>query len=406
MSNAMTYDKKESLFAAVSREELLGWTSGMVAIPSYSGLPLQEKAMGKYISDLLEKENITCQIQDLGGGRCNVTARLAGTGGGRTLMLNGHMDTVPAYDMPRAFEPHLRNGLLYGRGTTDMKGALAAMMGVLIALKRSGTSLSGDLLFSAVADEEEGSIGTIALLESGVKADAVIVGEAMGRDAIAIAQKGLEWFEFILHGKTVHGGRQDEGVNAILKATQLIQVLQDQLAPRLKERCHPLMGHPTLNIGVIRGGTQLSTVAGECVVQMDRRFLPGLETYESMYRELWDIVEDLSRQDPDFRCTLKVLDSSVMKSGYVHQGMEQKEDEPLVQILKTSLEAVSGKPARLTGCPCWTDAGLFGYYGKMPVVVYGPGDLTLAHSKEESLDPAALEESYRVYLTAAMAFCG
>ena len=405
MSETMKNDKTGSLFAAVSGDELLGWTSDMVAIPSYSGLPLQEKVMGKYIFDLLEKEKIECQIQDLGNGRCNVIGRLAGTGGGRSLMLNGHMDTVPAYDMPRAFEPRLQDGLLYGRGTSDMKGALAAMMGVLIALKRSGTSLSGDLLFSAVADEEEGSIGTIALLESGLCADAVIVGEAMGRDAIAIAQKGLEWFEFILHGKTVHGGRQDEGVNAILKATRLIQVLQDQLAPRLKERCHPFMGCPTLNIGVIRGGTQLSTVAGECVVQMDRRFIPGLETYESMYRELSDIVEDLSRKDPDFRCTLKVLDSSVMKSGYVHQGMEQKEDEPLVQILKTSLEAVSGKPARLTGCPCWTDAGLFGYYGKIPVVVYGAGDLTLAHSKEESLDPNALEESYRVYLSTAMAFC-
>ena len=218
MSETMKNDKTGSLFAAVSGDELLGWTSDMVAIPSYSGLPLQEKVMGKYIFDLLEKEKIECQIQDLGNGRCNVIGRLAGTGGGRSLMLNGHMDTVPAYDMPRAFEPRLQDGLLYGRGTSDMKGALAAMMGVLIALKRSGTSLSGDLLFSAVADEEEGSIGTIALLESGLCADAVIVGEAMGRDAIAIAQKGLEWFEFILHGKTVHGGRQDEGVNEIGRA--------------------------------------------------------------------------------------------------------------------------------------------------------------------------------------------
>ncbi|MDD3289484.1 MAG: M20 family metallopeptidase [Eubacteriales bacterium] len=402
----MIREKKEILFSAVSREELLRWTSDLVAIPSYSGLPMQEQAVADYIVDLLKKEHIDCRIQHLVGGRCNVIARLAGAGAGRSLMLNGHMDTVPAYDMLQAFEPRLKDGMLYGRGTTDMKGALAAMMGVLIALKRTGTVLLGELIFSAVADEEESSIGTIALLESGMHADAVIVGEAMGRDAIAIAQKGLEWFEFILHGKTVHGGRQDEGVNAILKATRLIQVLQEQLAPRLKARCHPFMGCPTLNIGVIRGGTQLSTVAGECVVQMDRRFIPGLETYESMYRELSDIVEDLSRKDPDFRCTLKVLDSSVMKSGYVHQGMEQKEDEPLVQVLKTSLEAVSGKPARLTGCTCWTDAGLFGHYGKMPVVVYGPGDLTLAHSKEERLDPDALEESYRVYLTAAMAFCG
>ncbi|HCU08780.1 MAG TPA: acetylornithine deacetylase [Clostridiales bacterium] len=402
----MNDDKAGALFGAVQGEELLRWTSDLVAIPSYSGLPMQEQAVANYVVDLLQKEHIECRIQDLGQGRCNVIARLPGAGTGRSLMLNGHMDTVPAYDMSRAFEPHMKDGMLYGRGTSDMKGALSAMMGVLIAMKRTNAALSGELIFSAVADEEEGSIGTIALLESGLRADAVIVGEAMGRDAIAIAQKGLEWFEFTLHGKTVHGGRQDEGVNAIIKATRLIQVLQDQLAPRLKERCHPFMGCPTLNIGVIRGGTQLSTVAGECVVQMDRRFIPGLETYESMYRELTEIVQQLQQEDPDFRCTLKVLDSSVMKSGYVHQGMEQTEDEPLVQILKESLEEVSGKPARLTGCPCWTDAGLFGYYGKMPVVVYGPGDLTLAHSKDECLDPAALEESYKVYLSAALSFCG
>ncbi len=395
----------EALSRAVSREELLRWTSDMVAIPSYSGLPMQERAVGEYILALLRKEKIECHIQDLEKGRCNVIGRLAGSGGGRSLMLNGHMDTVPAYDMPRAFEPHIRDGLLYGRGTSDMKGALAAMMGVLIALKRTNTSLAGDLLFTAVADEEEGSLGTIALLESGLRADGVIVGEAMGRNAVAVAQKGLEWFEFTVHGKTVHGGRQDEGVNAILKATRLIQVLQEQLAPRLRARCHPLMGCATLNIGVIRGGTQLSTVAGECIVQMDRRFIPGLETYETMYQELADIVDQLRKEDPDFRCTLKVLDSSVMKSGYVHQGMVQKEEEPLVRVVKRSLETLSGLPAQLIGCPCWTDAGLFDYYGKMPVVVYGPGELALAHSKEENLDPAALEESYQVYLSSAMAFC-
>ena len=264
-----------------------------------------------------------------------------------------------AYDIAsRGFRTYIKDdGLLHGRGTSDMKGPLAAMAGALIALKRSGVRLAGDLIYTAVADEEEASLGTIALLEEGLTADAVIVGEAMGRNAIGIAQKGLEWFKFTVLGKTVHGGKQDEGINAILKANRLIRALDEELTPRLKERRHPLLGHATLNIGVIRGGTQLSTVAGECIVEMDRRFIPGLETYESMYKELTDLVERLEREDPDFNCTLSVLDTSVMASGYVHQGMEQREDDRLVQIVKRSLESVSGRDAELVGCPCWTDAG-------------------------------------------------
>ena len=403
-------DAAKKAFAAVSGEELLRWTMEMVAIPSYSGMPGQEEAMAKYLARLFESEGIECRIEDLGGGRFNAIARLPGTGidaEGRTLMLNGHMDTVPAYDMPRAFEPYIKDdGLLHGRGTSDMKGPLAAMAGSLIALKRSGVRLAGDLIYAAVADEEEASLGTIALLEEGLTADAVIVGEAMGRDAIGIAQKGLEWFKFIVLGKTVHGGKQDEGINAILKANRLIRALDEELTPKLKERRHPLLGHATLNIGVIRGGTQLSTVAGECVVEMDRRFIPGLETYESMYKELTDLVERLEREDPDFHCTLSVLDTSVMASGYVHQGMEQREDDRLVQIVKRSLESVSGRDAELVGCPCWTDAGLFGHYARVPVVIYGPGDIAMSHSKEECVDPAAIEESFRVFTAAALDFCG
>jgi len=400
------------IFSAVSGEELLQWTADLVSLPSYSGLPRQEEGVARYLKQLFERENIHCLIEDLGRGRCNVIARLPGSpakegcGAGRTLMLNGHMDTVPAYGMERAFEPYFKDGMLHGRGTSDMKGSLASMAGALIALKRSGIQLQGDLIFAGVADEEQASLGTIALLESGIAADAVIVGEALGPQAIGIAQKGLEWFEFTVHGKTVHGGSQDEGVNAILKANRLIRALDEELAPELKQRRHPLLGHATLNIGVIRGGTQLSTVAGECVVEMDRRFIPGIETYESMYEELAGLVEALQLEDADFNCTLRVLESSVMKTGYVHQGMEQTEDEKLVQVVKRSLESVTGRPAELVGCPCWTDAGLVSYYGHLPVVIYGPGDLTMSHSERECIHPAALTESFQVFTAAAMDFCG
>jgi len=401
----MTLKDIKRIGLTVSLQELIKWTSDMVCIPSYSGMPMQEKAVVEYIQSVFSIEGIESWIEDLGEDRYNVYARLPGNKGGPSLMLNGHTDTVPAYDMEKAFEPYMENGILHGRGTSDMKGPLSAMIGTLIAFKRSNTVLNGDLLFSAVADEEQGSIGAITLLEKGIRADAVIIGEAMGQDSIAIAQKGLEWFEFTLHGKTVHGGSQDKGVNAILKATKLINALQDNLEPKLAAREHPLMGKSTFNIGVINGGTQLSTVAGECKVLMDRRFIPGIETYESIYSELAEIVDDLAKSDADFKCTIKIVGSSVMKDAYRHQGMVQSEDSRLVQILKSNLETVIEKPANLIGCPCWTDAGLFSHYGNMPAVVYGPGDLSSCHSKEEYIDPSSIQESQMVYIATALEFC-
>lgn len=126
----------------VTSEELLEWTRAMVAIPSYSGRKDQEAGVGRYIKEIFDREGIECRIAPLKDGRCNVYARLPGKGGGRSLLLNGHMDTVPAYGMEKAYEPWTdENGFLHGRGTSDMKGPLAAMMGAVIALKRSGAIL-------------------------------------------------------------------------------------------------------------------------------------------------------------------------------------------------------------------------------------------------------------------------
>lgn len=391
----------------ITPKELLDWTVDMVSIPSYSGLKNQEAEMGRYIKSVFDREGIACQIAPLRDGRCNVYAVLPGTGGGRSLMLNGHMDTVPAYDMERAYEPWMDDqGLLHGRGTSDMKGPLAAMMGTLIAVKRSGLRLRGDLLFCGVADEEEGSLGTVHLIEDGIRADAAIVGEALGPGAIGVAQKGLEWFRFDFEGRTVHGGEYRHGVNAIYKAADFINAVRTRLAPKLEGRTLPLVGESTVNVGVIQGGTQLSTVAGACSVQLDRRFLPGVESYEQCCGELRALVDELAAADPEFRCTMKVLDVSVMDLGYVHQGFFQDPQDPLVRTLQRSYQAVTGNEARLVGCPCWTDAGLLAHYAKMPVLIYGPGHMEVCHSAREYIDPAQLKECFQVYLQMAQEFCG
>ena len=390
----------------VRPDEILKWMTDLVSIPSYSGLANQEAEVGAYIKGVFDREGIECRIAPLRDGRCNVYATLRGTGGGKSLMFNGHMDTVPAYGMEKAYEPWTdADGKIHGRGTSDMKGPLAAMMAAVIAIKRSGVPLKGDVLYCAVADEEEGSLGTIHMIEDGIRADAAIVGEPLGMNKIAITQKGLEWYQFDFIGRTVHGGAYKEGVNAIFKAVKFIDAVNERIAPELEKRKLPLVGESTMNIGVIRGGTQLSTVAGECYVQLDRRFMPKIETYESCCGELKAILDDLAAEDPDFKCSMKILESSVMEQGYVHQGFIQDADDPFIQCVKRGLEKALGGEAELIGCPCWTDAGLISYYAKMPVVVYGPGWMEFAHSKEEYITLEAMEQSYRAYINIAADFC-
>ncbi|MBR4862687.1 MAG: ArgE/DapE family deacylase [Firmicutes bacterium] len=397
---------RTDIFKYVSRDELIKWTMDMVAIPSYSGLPNQEAEVAAYIKNVFDNEDIPCTIRPLKNGRCNVYATLKGSGGGKSLMYNGHMDTVPAYGMEDAYTPWIDDDQnIHGRGTTDMKGPIAAMMGALIAWKRSGEILPGDVIFCGVADEEEASIGTIAVLEDGILADAAIVGEPMGDNAIAISQKGLEWYQVDFHGRTVHGGQYRKGIDAIEMAVKYYNKMQDTLVPEIRSRYLEGVGESTINIGVIQGGTQCSTVAGDCYIQLDRRFLPGVESYEDCCGELQAVVDELNASEENFNATIKVLDVSVMQEGYVHQGFIQNSEDPLVKCAAACTERISGTEPEFMACPCWTDAGLLAHYGHIPVVVLGPGEMEYAHSSSEIIAISALEKYFKIYTEIMGDFC-
>jgi acetylornithine deacetylase/succinyl-diaminopimelate desuccinylase len=394
---------RDELVKVIDRGELAKLTMDLIRIPSYYGAGNTETLVAEHVCEILKKEGICSWIEEVQDGRSNVYGLLKGSGGGKTLMLNGHIDTVPPYDMKDALIPRLEGNRLYGRGASDMKGSVAAMVMASVALKRCGVKLRGDVLLAGVIDEERQSLGTIKLLESGLKADAAIVGEPTeGR--VCIAHRGLEWYEFLFVGKTVHGGRQDSGVNAISKAAKFIRTVEEQLSPALKTRTHPILEHATVNIGVIRGGTQLSTVAGECMLQLDRRFLPS-ERYEDAERELRDILDELGKEDPDFNCNMKVVDESVMQKGYVHMPLEIAADHPFVNLVQGQRASAYGFPAELGAFPAWTDAGLLSTYGGIPTVVFGPGYIECCHSKDEYTDTEQLSNACLAYALCAREFC-
>lgn len=389
----------------VSLAQLTRWTEDMVAIPSYPGIPAQERAVADYIKAVFDAEGIPCRVEPLPDGRANVIAVLKGTGGGRTLLFNGHMDTVPPYDMDGACTPRMEGDRLYGRGTSDMKGPLATMMGAVIAVKRLGLSLRGDVIFTGVADEEEGSLGAIHLLEGGLRADGAIVGEPLSTPCIGVAQRGLEWYQVDFTGRTVHGGSQSTGINAIEKAGHFLRAVEEQLYPALQAVTHPILGTSSVNVAVIHGGTQPSTVAGHCSVQLDRRFLPGLETYEQVTQQLQALLDRLAAKDPDFHAALSVLPASVMVRGYLHQGFETSPEDPLVQCCIQAGECALGAPLQCVPVPCWTDAGLLSHYGGIPTVVWGPGSMEQCHSREEFICPEDMHRCAAAYLEAICRFC-
>lgn len=230
-----------TLSSVISEKEVIDFIGELVSIPSYHGIKNQETEVANKINELFEKEGIESEIIHVADGRCNVIANLKGTGNGKTLLLTGHTDTVPPYDMESPFILKNDDGKLFGRGVVDMKGPLACMIYSMIAIKRAKIELKGNIIFAGVIDEEEKSLGTIDLLEKDIKADAAIVGEPTNFEA-CVAHRGLEWFELYFQVKTVHGGAQKLGVNAIVKASDFIQRAEEKLAPKIMNETHPING--------------------------------------------------------------------------------------------------------------------------------------------------------------------
>jgi acetylornithine deacetylase/succinyl-diaminopimelate desuccinylase len=288
------------------------------------------------------------------------------------------------------------DGKLWGRGAVDMKGALACMMVALKLVRDLDVPLPGDLLFAAVVGEEEQSEGTEHLIGHGPRADWAVVGEPTGL-AIHAGHRGLEWLSFEFIGRAAHGGTPERGVNAIRMAARFIQRVEAELVPALVRRRHPLIGPAVMNWGVIRGGTQPSMVADRCVLQVDRRRLPA-ETLEQVWNEYQQILDALAVEDPDFDCQMSRMVENMATMD--HGALEIALDHPLVTSLQAVLAALGplpGQPPRIGAFGGWTDGALLSNFGHTPAVVFGPGDLGVAHSRVEFVSVEELRLATLVY---------
>jgi acetylornithine deacetylase/succinyl-diaminopimelate desuccinylase family protein len=391
------------LSESVSEDELVALTRKLVSIPSHWETGELETGVVKALEGLFSAEGIKYELQAVDDKRSNIIARLPGAGGGRSLAFNGHLDTVPPYKMTvNPFDAEIDGRKIFGRGTSDMKGPVAAMAMTLIAYRRSGISLKGDLIFTGVLAEETNSIGVETLVKSGFKADGAVVGEPSGRE-YAIGHRGLEWLEIEFKGKAVHSGIAEQGVNAIVSAARFIVRLNEQVVPRLKTISNEFTGPAVVNVGFITGGTQPSTVAESCLVQIDRRYTPE-EKLADVIEEFEIILKKMRLEDPSFQAELRRVESSLMKS-YDHVPLLTSPEDQLVKSLAASMEFVLGRTPGITRRRGWTDAAILNYYGKIPTAVYGPGDITRSHTPDEYITIDELAEGFKIYSLLAGDFC-
>lgn len=351
-----------------------------------------EGEIADYIAQWLERAGLEVQLVESISGRPNVIGIAPGTGGGRTLLLNGHMDTVGVAGMPDAHQPRIDRaaGRLYGRGAYDMKGGLAACM---LAIADAGKQqLRGDVIFTGVVDEEYASLGTQDLAKH-FQADAAIVAEFTELQLI-LAHRGFVWLEVETIGKAAHGSRPDLGVDAIVKMGKVL-VEMEKLDQRLRSNpTHPLLGSGSLHASLIQGGQELSTYPDRCLLSLERRTLPG-ETPESVEAELVEIVQELRRSDPSFE--------ALVHRGIDRSPLETPEAADIVQALQTASAGILKHPLPIAGVQFWTDAAILAAAG-IPSVLFGPSG-SGAHAVEEWVDLASVQTCAEIYLATAMKFC-
>ncbi len=358
--------------------------------PAFAG-GCPEAEIQNWIHRFFHREGIAVESVDVLPGRPNVIATLPGRDRSRRLLLEAHVDTAGIENMRcRPFDPQIRNGKMYGRGACDTKGGLAAMMHALLELHQDGIQPSCDVVLAAAMDEEYRFRGASHLCES-LRASAAIVAEPTDLHMV-VASKGCLRWRVTISGRAAHSSKPHLGVNAISRMARLIVVMEEE-DPKLRKLKHPLVGEPTLNVGIIQGGAQVNIVPERCHVEIDRRLVPGEELPE-VFRGYENLSESLRSRFPD----LEITHTPLLEDW----PMETPADSHIVQTAQKVLQSLglSDKP---TGVPFGSDASKFARAG-IPSIVLGPGSIDQAHTAEEYVSIEQVKKAVTIYKGIAQSF--
>ena len=362
--------------------ELTELLAQLVAIDSVNpelvpGAP-GEGEIARFVATWLERAGLDVELNDVVPGRPNVVATARGSGGGRSLMLNAHMDTVGFGGMVDPLSPRVEGNKLFGRGAYDMKGSLAAIM--VAGAQAIRQRLAGDVIVAAVVDEEAGSIGTSAL--DGALCDAAIVTEPTEM-RVAIAHKGFVAFEIATQGRAAHGSRPDLGVDAIARMGHVLVRLEEADRSLRAASSHALLGNGSLHASVIEGGQEYSSYPERCLLKGERRTLPG-ETVDEVAGEIERLLGNLEG-------TTRVM--------FARDAFEVGEHEPIAQLVRRH----AGDPD-WAGVAFWADSAILAALG-IPTVLFGPSGEG-AHANVEWVDLDDVARCADIYVAVAEEFCG
>lgn len=366
--------------------------------PNYAdGVP--ELACARFIEGYLQHFGLQVWRQEVYADRPNVLARLAGKDRSRQIVFEAHIDTVSTIGMTiDPFDPRVEDGKLYGRGSCDTKGGLAAMMHAITTLAAEDIEPPCDVLLAAVIDEEYSYRGVLALCAGDearqlgqaptgtvLQAKLAVIAEPTSL-RLVVASKGVLRWQIETIGLAAHSSKPHLGRNSITAMARVIQALEHDSA-KLSDQSHPLLGSPTLNIGVIRGGVQVNFVPDRCVIEVDRRLLPG-ETWQGAFQHYQDLMDWLMNEDPALQI---VMHSPMLTDLPLNCPVDCPEVQQLSKLMRSM--DLDGQPI---GVPFGSDASKLAAI-TIPSIIFGPGSIDQAHAAVEFVDCNQVEVAARFY---------
>ena len=373
----------------IKEEEITNLAQELIKIPSDE--TAGEKEVCEYLESYLKSLGMKVLLQKVLPNRPNIIAEVIGDEVGKSIMFTGHVDTVPVGDIKKwSMDPYsaiIKDNKLFGRGSTDMKGAIASMIIAMKFIMNNVKKFNGKIIFTGVMAEETTGLGTQKIVEENIKTDMAVVGEPSD-EKIYRAHKGTMWFNLSTYGKLEHSSESNsESNNAIINMMKLIMEI-NEISKELETIENNLVGHPSINIGLIDGGTKQNMIADSCRISIDRRTLPEEKTDEILDK-LRIRLDGLRSLDDRLTFDLEI--------DTIREAVEVAESEQIVQEVKNALNKVINKNPTISGMKATTDMSILVNQGNIPSVIYGPGFIKQAHTVDEFIEVKRLVESSQVY---------
>jgi acetylornithine deacetylase len=371
----------------------------LVALPSVNpmGRPLQgpeiyEHRVTAYLETFFRDLGVPFERQAVAPQRDNIVARCDMPGARRTLLLEVHQDTVPTDHMTiDPFGAVIENGRLYGRGACDVKGGMAAMLAAFGRLVRARPAGAANVVLACTVDEEHTFLGVQELVKRGLRADMAVVAEPTQLQIIN-AHKGVVRWHLASTGRSCHSSAPEQGVNAIYRMARLLAAIERFAEALRQSPGDPLLGPPTLSVGRIEGGTSVNTVPDRCLLEIDRRLLPGEDPVAALNELATYLHQEAAWDDFPWQCSEPWLSMP---------ALDREGSADLVTGLGAAIDAVAGAH-RVNVVPYGTDASTIARVG-IPAVVFGPGDIACAHTRDEWVPLDEVEQASEILYRLACA---